>query len=203
MREGKMNCILLANGEKSRRLNRVKPFIRLGKKTVIGITLSRAAGIFEKIYIAATSPEKFKSYESGKVKVVEDALACGPMGGIYSGLKATDAILNFVLACDNITVSESLVSRVIGGREKGCDVFVPAAAGEVQPLFGIYSKNILNALEESIKRGDYSMKGFLPGVNSAFIYMELSQPAGRPPLFFNLNTPEDLREAVSWRGEYD
>ncbi len=203
MREGRMNCILLANGEISRRLNRVKPFIRLGRETVIGITLSRVVDIFEKIYIAATAPEKFKSYGNGKVKVVEDALACGPMGGIYSGLKATDALLNFVLACDNITVTESLVSRVIGAREKGCDVFVPVAGGEVQPLFGIYSKNILNALEEKIKRGEYSVKGVFPGVNSAFIDMGFKHPAAGPPLFFNLNTPGNLREALSWRKEYD
>jgi molybdenum cofactor guanylyltransferase len=202
-REGRMNCILLANGEKSRRLNRVKPFIRLGGKTVLEITLLRVVDIFGKIYIAATAPEKFKSYESEKVKVVEDALSCGPVGGIYSGLKETDALFNFVLACDNITVTESLVSAVIGAMKVGCDVSVAVAGGEVQPLFGIYSKNILNVLEERIKKRDYSVKGIFPEVNSAYIDMELKQSGARPPFFFNLNTPEDLREALSWREKYD
>jgi len=72
-----MYAIILAKGEKSRRLGRIKALIKINGSTII-----------EKIV------------NEIKKKVVEDKYKIGPLGWILTGLKNSPYKYNFVIACD-------------------------------------------------------------------------------------------------------
>ena len=196
-----MNCILPVKGEKSRRLNRVKALTGFRGKTLLELALRRAENIFGKIYLVTTVPGIFKHYEDERVEILEDNFKCGPVGGIYAGLKESDTCYNFVLAVDNIFVSGDMILYMMS-RRKNYDVLVPKSADGPQPLVGIYSKNIIKTLERRMGNKDYSLRGIFDEVDAAYMEeAEISRFGAPERLFFNINTAADLERSMLLREE--
>jgi len=192
--KNKMNVIILAKGEKSSRLNLDKAFLKIKGKTLIALLLEKTKSLFNKIYIVTVSPEKFKIYESEKIKIVKDDLKCGPIGGIYTGLKESDSVYNFVLAVDQVFVDKEMISYMME-KEKNYQVLIPKTGDFIQPLCGIYTKSVLDIIERKIKKGKYKLsKIFDEVMKTEYLEKELEQFGNPEILFFNLNTEKDLAE---------
>lgn len=192
-----MNCILLAKGEKSLRIGEIKPFIAIHGEPLIEIMLSKTTGIFKKTYIVTTTYKKFRMYENKKTFIIEDKIKCGPIGGIRTGLEHSISCYNFVLSVDLLFVSKELLKYMIE-KEKNYDILLIKTGDYFQPLCGIYSKKVLNSMEENIKTGQYSVKSLLQSdkLNIKFIEKKELKKFGDPGiLFFNLNTKKDLEFA--------
>ena len=188
-----MNIIILAKGEKSSRLNLDKAFLKIKRKTLIELLIEKTKSLFDKIYIITISPEKFKIYEREKIKVVKDDLKCGPIGGIYTGLKESDSVYNFVLAVDHVFVDKEMISYMME-KEKTYQALISKTGDFIQPLCGIYTKSVLEIIERKIKKGEYKLSEIFNEVKTEYLEKELEQFGNPEILFFNLNTEKDLEE---------
>ncbi|MCM8785724.1 MAG: molybdenum cofactor guanylyltransferase [Candidatus Omnitrophica bacterium] len=189
-----MNGIILAKGQKSERLNFDKAFIKFKNKKIIEIVVEKISPLFKEIYIITTSPKKFKIFENQKIKIVKDEIFCGPLGGIYNGLKISKSIYNFVFACDLPFLDVDFIKYMMK-IEKNYDLLVPIYKNNFQLLHSIYSKRIIKTIEDMLNNKKYAVKEILKRVNVKFINEDdIKKITKNFNIFFNLNTENDLKK---------
>lgn len=195
-----MNAIVVAKGKKSRRLNLDKALLKIKNKTVIEQLLEKIEGLFDKIYLVTTSPEKFKFLERKKLQIIKDELECGPLGGIFLGLKRSTSFYNFVIGVDLVFLDQRLLSCLMK-KEKNYQALVPKNKESVQPLCGIYAKSVLPVMERKIAEKEYKLKKIFPEIKTEYVSGKELKGFGDPEiLFFNLNALKDLEEVKSlWK----
>ena len=188
-----MTAIILAGG-KSSRMGRDKAFMKIGRTNLIKRELEILRKIFKEILIVANKPKKYRF--SRNVKVMKDIIPnLGPLGGLYSGLKASDTKYNFVAGCDMPFLNPDLI-RYMMKSKKNYDVVVPKANGRMHPLFGIYSKKCIPAIEENLKEGRRNVSSIFPKMRTKVVSGKDIVPLDNKMYsLMNINTPDDLKVA--------
>ena len=156
LKEGKWSCrmqaaaIIMAGGD-SRRMGQDKSMLLLGGQPVIKRIYDQIRPYFDQIKISTNAPEKH-SFLGAEV-VSDKVRGQGPLMGIFSALGASANEVNLVVACDIPRVDIALVKRMI--RERcGADIVVPRyGQGRIEPLFGVYCKSALPAINETLEAG--------------------------------------------------
>jgi molybdopterin-guanine dinucleotide biosynthesis protein A len=189
-----VTAIILCGG-KSKRMGRPKAFLPYENTTMIQHILSNVRDLFQETLLVANEPEIFESYG---VNVVKDILPHrGPLGGILSGLLVSSFSHVFVVACDMPLVNKKLIRELVS-RRHGNDVVVLSHKHGVEPLLGVYSKNCIKQLEETLFSGNLSLQDFLTGLKAqAYFYDQEEQPQSTLPPFFNVNTPQDYSHLIT------
>lgn len=189
---------LILSGGKSKRMGRPKAFLPYEGSTVIGHIVSEIKDLFSEIFIVANEVE---SFEDLGVDVVKDILPHrGPLGGILSGLMTSSNHYAFVMACDMPLIDKRLVRELVSRRQDN-DVVVLSHPQGIEPLFGVYSKNCIKPLEESLFAGNLSVQDFLSGLKAGiYEWMPERQDADALPPFFNINTPQDYSRVIARAG---
>jgi molybdopterin-guanine dinucleotide biosynthesis protein A len=185
---------LVLCGGRSRRMGRPKAFLPYEGTTMVQSILSRMTELFSEVLIVANEPD---AYEDFDVDVVKDILPYrGPLGGILSGLLVASNPYSFVIACDMPLVDRRLIRAMTSARH-GNDVVVLAHKNGIEPLLGVYSKNCIKPLEESLFAGNLSVQEFLCGLKAqTFTCPSEPENSEHLPPFFNVNTPQDYSRIV-------
>jgi len=189
---------LILSGGKSKRMGRPKAFLPYEGSTVIGHIVSEIKDLFSEVFIVANEVE---SFEDLGVDVVKDILPHrGPLGGILSGLMTSSNHYAFVTACDMPLIDKRLVRELVSRRQDN-DVVVLSHPQGIEPLFGVYSKNCIKPLEESLFAGNLSVQDFLSGLKAGvYEWMPERQDVEALPPFFNINTPQDYSRVIARAG---
>lgn len=189
---------LILSGGKSKRMGRPKAFLPYEGSTVIGHIVREIKDLFNEVFIVANEVE---SFEDLGVDVVKDILPHrGPLGGILSGLMTSSNHYAFVMACDMPLIDKRLVRELVSRRQDN-DVVVLSHPQGIEPLFGVYSKNCIKPLEESLFAGNLSVQDFLSGLKAGiYEWMPERQDAEALPPFFNINTPQDYSRVIARAG---
>ena len=175
---------ILAGG-KSSRMGEDKGLKLLAGKPLIEYVIGALAPYFPTIKISADNPK----YERFGYELVADSISGkGPMGGIYSALKNSPFDDVFITACDMPCISASSVNYLLQQKNKSATVAI--YHGKIQPLFGIYNKNLIPVLEAKIAMNQLKMIEFLRETEVTFIEMD------NDAVFLNINTLEDFNEMV-------
>ena len=171
-----------------------KAFLGIKGESLIGRQLGVLKNLFKNIIIATNDPQKYTNFKSAKI--VCDAVPCqGPLGGIYSGLLASDSFYNFVAACDMPFINKSLIKYIIENRDD-YDIVIPKIGGRIHPLFGIYSKNCIPAIEEMLKHDRLEVRSIFSNVRTRFLSRREIERFDKNMLsLLNINTPDELRRA--------
>ncbi len=184
--------VILAGG-KSSRMGVNKALLQLGKQKIIERIVDLMCSIFSEVIIITNTPEE---YEFLNLPLFEDIYKWkGPLAGIHSALIHSQTEKIFVLSCDVPLMSKEMVEYIID-YESNKPIKFCEAAGYHQPLVGLYSKRILNDLEQFLKNDDVSDKRFhhfLKVVDSEIIHPE-KLSFYRDEIFFNVNKPEDFEQ---------
>ena len=192
MTKEKVTGIVLAGGH-SRRFGKEKGLVEyLGKPLI-----EHAVGLFEKFCSDVIISANTKSYDYLGCKVVNDEkINCGPMGGIFSCLKQTKSLANLVLSVDSPLVNEGFYRYVLR-CSRGYQVVVPALETELyEPLLGFYRKDVLQVLNSFIRKNNYKLPDFFKEVKLKKLLILHDQDFFHPHLFYNVNTPRDLKLLV-------
>jgi molybdopterin-guanine dinucleotide biosynthesis protein A len=92
--------------------------------------------------------------------------------------------------------------RYSGQLQRGpIDAAVPVFNGEPQPLFGVYGKSVLSALEEGILNDKVALKQFLKEIKVCFVGeadVRAVDPEGKS--FVNINTVDDYEMIMGEKG---
>ncbi len=188
--------VILSGGE-NRRIPVVKGFLEIDGKTMIERNVEVLAGVFGKVVISTNTPERY--FRLGVPLVGDIIPERGPIAGILSVLAATGEDSVFVVACDMPFINEELIRYIAGvyneeGRRKRqkADAVIPVFEGKTEPLFGVYTKSVIRAIEASILTGKKGLIALLDGLQVRYVSDEevrAIDPKGES--FININTMKD------------
>ena len=122
---------------------------------------------------------------------------CGPLGGIYSVLKATNTSLNLVVSCDIPLVSIALLEHIVAkAKESKALITLPVDhGGQLQMMCAVYHKDVLPILQQQIDAHTFKMKNLVDLVATEYIEITKEHPLYEENAFINVNNPTNLEEA--------
>ena len=153
---------------------------------------------FSRDIIIVTAAKQFPSQFIGypKLRIVTDAYPDkGPLGGIYTGLAASDSFYNLVVACDMPFLNQALLDYMIQ-ISANFDLVVPRLGNMIEPLHAVYSKGCLAPIECLLKQGNLSVRELFTLVKVRYVEAtEINRFDPKHLSFFNVNTEADLEMA--------
>jgi molybdopterin-guanine dinucleotide biosynthesis protein A len=178
--------VILAGG-RSRRMGQDKATLEVAGETLFARTLAILRRLFLRIIIAGDRPDLVQP----DLPCVADIYPGSALGGIHSGLSAATTDWIFVSPCD-LAFPDAALARFILKHRDGYDVVVPRTPGGLEPVFALYHKRCLPAMETMLTQGDYRIYNLYDQVRVRYLDVEIL-PDGWQRALLNLNTPEDLQ----------
>ncbi len=187
--------IILAGGLGTRMGHVKKAFMKIGDKTILDRLLTVYRPLFPETIISAREAADFSTYG---LPIAKDRFeARSSLTGIHAGLDAMAATHGFFAACDGPFLQPGLVKLLLAEATPEADVIIPLKEdGYREPLCAIYSKRCLPHIEAQLEREDFKIIRFFEHVTVKEVPTAQLQK-GDPDLvsFFNVNAPDDLRQA--------
>jgi molybdopterin-guanine dinucleotide biosynthesis protein A len=183
--------VVLAGGAATRFSGTVKSKLKIDDISIIERILNVISGLFDEIIIVTNTPGEYSEIKEC-IKVCDEIRNAGPLGGIHSAMKTTNADAIFVFAGDMPFLDRNLIYRMINAfKLNHCDVLIPEMAGKLQPLHAIFSKRLVSRLEELLlEKMNQSVWKFIMEFNVLRFQVENSPENNRA--FTNINSPADL-----------
>lgn len=192
-----ITVILLAGGKSSRiGLNKDKGQMKLMGINLMDRVISNIItidGISENDIIIVGPKKKFLHFD----RITEDIYPQkGPLGGIFSGLKASMTFYNLVIGYDMPFIEPKLIQYMRLNAE-GYDIIIPShSQGLVEPLCAIYNKNCLDIIERNITMGKLAVRSIFPFLKIRLIEEEeIKRYDSGLVSFFNINFKSDFARA--------
>lgn len=182
--------VILAGGMSLRMGGSPKALLPIGERTIIGGIIEIVGSVLPDLMIITNAPE---TYAFLGVPMVGDVYpGGGPLGGIYSGLRAVSGDYGFVFACDMPFLSRDLIQYMLTLTGEA-DVIIPRLNEHLEALHAIYSKRCLMAMRSKVEAGRLKVTGFFPQVRVRELGPEeVARFADPEVCFMNVNTPEEL-----------
>jgi len=137
---------ILAGGQ-GKRLSPDKPLLEIGGRPIIERTAGVVVSLFEEVFIVTNTPEK---YEFLIIPIVTDERqGCGPLMGVYSGLRKIKHEVAFVCAADMPFLDEKII-RFQFLELSAFDIVVPCPRRMPEFLHAFYHKRCLPATRENL-----------------------------------------------------
>ncbi|MDX2108412.1 MAG: molybdenum cofactor guanylyltransferase [Candidatus Melainabacteria bacterium] len=190
-----MTALILCGGQ-SKRMGRAKAFLPYAGSTIIGHLVEEMENLFDEVLLVANEPD---SYLDLGPDVVRDMLPNrGPLCGILSGLLTAKHDRVFVTACDMPLFNQDLICNM-EKESSGFDITVLAHEERLEPLIGIYSKNCVKELEESLFEDKLSLTELISNHKNAHKFYCKYEDRLAPdlPPYFNVNTPSDYSKLLA------
>jgi molybdopterin-guanine dinucleotide biosynthesis protein A len=174
---GSIQAFILGGG-KSLRLNRDKAFLRYGDKYFIDIVIDCCASLFGSVHLVG------KQYHHPELDgcMDDEIRGVGPLGGILTALKGTEADLNFFIGVDYPLISPEVVSYLADAAlkqsEGGAMGLIPVMPDGPHPLFAFYSRTCLSAVRRCIDDRSYSVQCIAGHIH--IHYLDLPKIEGDP-----------------------
>lgn len=182
--------IILAGG-KSRRMGMEKGLIELNGKQLIQFAIEVLEPICETILISTNS--HFYDFLPYK-KIADEFPNSGPMGGIYSCLRASKTNQNLVLSCDMPFIKSQLLENLIENSD-GFDIVVPWHGEQrFEPMCAFYHKNVEPTFRDLILQKNYKIPDTFEQVRTNKYLISKDLPYYSTDLFYNVNSKEQLSE---------
>jgi molybdopterin-guanine dinucleotide biosynthesis protein A len=152
---GKPMTVIVLAGGRGLRMKADKAGLAVGGRTLLEHVLGQLEPHFSEILISVSQGQKIR-FASGRT--VEDGTpGQGPLGGILAGLKAAANDASAVVACDIPDINVSLL-RSLARAAGRAEIAVPVGpAGHFEPLFAVYRKSAVPAIEELLQAGERSI----------------------------------------------
>ncbi|NLI11376.1 molybdenum cofactor guanylyltransferase [Pelotomaculum propionicicum] len=184
--------VILAGG-KSRRMGTDKAFLTVGREAMIERVAAELRKVFKEILISGGDEETGRRLG---LRVIPDLIkGGGPLSGIHATLIAAQSDKCLVVPCDMPFLSAEL-AKIMISQSEGYDVTVPQHGDYLQPLFAVYSKSCIPAIEEALNNNRHKVVDFYPRVRVKYVSEAILKAAADiDTVFFNVNTPFDLEKA--------
>ncbi|TCP63511.1 molybdopterin-guanine dinucleotide biosynthesis protein B/molybdopterin-guanine dinucleotide biosynthesis protein [Heliophilum fasciatum] len=188
----KAAAIILAGGQSSR-MGTNKAFLPVGHQSIIAAIIEELRPIVDEIIVVTNDPASYRHLD---VQITTDIIpGQGPLSGIHAGLTLSPHFYNLITACDLPFIHRGLAQKLLA-MAPGYDGVVPRQGKYLQPLFAVYTKNCLAALEQCLLHDMRKMTDFCRQVPLRYVdECEIGDCGDLEKIFYNVNTPADLRRA--------
>ena len=183
-----ITIVILAGG-KSSRIGQDKGLISVNGKPMVQHLIDIAKVLKLNTIIIANNSD----YESFNIPVYEDDYKeIGPLGGIHAGFKNTQTSKIFVLSCDTPFITAGLIKYIIEASNL-YDITIPRHGSKTHPLIGIYTRDTVKPLLNTISHKKLKVMTLIDNLNSSIVDVtELFSSE----IFENINTQKDLYAKV-------
>jgi len=184
-------AIILAGGDSSR-MGRDKSMLPVAGKPMIKHVHEQLRPYFAQTLVSSNSATAHGFL--GATVVADEVAGRGPMMGVVSALRASANDVNFVVACDMPEIDTALMRAIL--RQVGdYDAVVPRVGADLyEPLFAVYRKSALPAMEGLLQAGNNKIIDSYS--RCRVLYVDLP---GRQ--FRNINTKAEYSGLVEERGD--
>ena len=183
-------------GGKSQRFGEDKSQVKLEGKLLIDYILSEILSEFREILIVSNNKIDFKNSE--KISIIEDfKKGLGPLGGVLSAMKWVkennkDYKWISTFPADTPFFSKEILQNFYKEIEiEKSRLFFIKSNKTRHNIFGLWSIDLLDKLEEDLNRGDRKVELWANSVGVKVIDMDFKNIDP----FFNINTKQDLEKA--------
>ena len=195
---GELTTSIVLAGGKGKRLGKNKLLEVVGQRLLLQRVVDSLIPISRRILLV-TAPGQtipaIQASETDMAAVADVYPGKGPLGGIYTGLSATDSVHVLVVAADMPFLNSDLLRHLVR-LSTGFDAVMPRVGGEIEPLHAVYSRACLPAIQEQIERSQLQIRVSLEKVRVKYVEeAEIDRFDPGHLSFFNVNTPDDLEEA--------
>lgn len=159
------SALILAGGQ-SRRMGTDKALILLDNQPLIAHIARTLRATFHEVLLSTNHPEKYAFLH---LPILQDPIPdTGPMAGVIAGLRVARYPRLAVIACDILDPDMELLRELLD-----CCPPAPAAApicnGKIQPLFAVYTGEMLSRIEEDFAAGKRALHHVLRNVNARLL----------------------------------
>lgn len=139
---------IILSGGKSSRMGENKSLMVINGKTIIERVRDFMQEIFPEVILITNEPDV---YEFLGLKIFEDEFkGFGPLAGIHSGLLHSSTQRNFFISCDVPLMTSQMIKYLVDFKTEK-PITIAKADGFIQQLVGIYNRDILVAINETLK----------------------------------------------------
>jgi molybdopterin-guanine dinucleotide biosynthesis protein A len=191
-----IGCIVLAGG-KGLRLGRDKALETVDGQSLLQRVLTQLGSFSSEIIIVTAEGKSLPQFwHNPGLRIVADAYpGRGALVGLATGLAASKARYNLVVACDMPFLNQALL-RYMLGRKDGFDLVVPRIAEGVEPLHAVYARSCLAPMERLLEQGKMQINALFKLIKVRYVEADEVERFDPQRLsFFNVNTSADLERA--------
>lgn len=131
----------------------------------------------EELYLSVNNSDKYNSLISDykekhnkKIYIIEDINKnIGALGGIHSAFVNINSNYIQFLSCDTPNINRDFLYYMQSMADEYHDAFIPVYNDKAYFLCGIYSKNIINAVNENIQNKEYRIKKLIEKIKVKYI----------------------------------
>ena len=181
-------ALILAGGLSSR-MGQDKAVLTLEGQTLLerAIRFWRNGCKAKRIYIACGSMDHFPTLPEGVIAIPDLIARRGPMGGLHAAFHQTGEKLLWVSGVDMPFLRPE---AVLPPPEKDAMAY-RRVNGRPEPLFAVYRRTVLPAIDSLLDEGCNKLRALLDGVDTEYTPL----PMEWEDVFDNLNTPLDFETA--------
>lgn len=195
--------LILAGGRNTRMGGMDKSRIPVNGAPLIHSIAVLLQSLFPEVILVSNRPDLQRDLPGRAVIASDLYKGRGPLGGLHSGLVHTNAEAVFCVACDMPSLNRKLIERQIDefhtAVNRGHEILIPRIGELIEPLHGIYLKNLEPLVREICNgEGGYSIRVLLGQARTC--YWDLEDVPENRSAFFNLNTPKDLKAHLHSEG---
>ncbi len=183
---------LILAGGRSSRFGGDKAAADLAGKALMDHVIDRLSPQCAALAISGDSVSR-----EGLVRLVDDpALASGPLAGICAGLNwASSEGFDWLVTapCDTPFLPETMVERLVAAsHDASVNMAMCVTADGQHPLCAIWRPILVEPLTEALKSAHPPVRGFAAQCGAAQVDFDDARS------FMNVNTVEDMREALAF-----
>jgi len=182
-------------GGKSSRMEQPKALLEFDGEPLIVHLVRRLEPHFPERIVVAAEGQMLPELDAQVV--VDEIPDQGPLGGLYSGLRAAAAEVAFVTACDVPFLSVELAALLVG-RLGAASAVVPRFDGRLQPLHAAYRCAVADVFRRRLATGERRTIEAAATLDPVVVDEEELRAFDPEGLSFrNLNFPEDYAAALT------
>lgn len=186
-------AVILAGGA-SQRMGTDKAILSFGEGTLLTHALGRLAPQCGPVVISRHDVE-LTDFAGAPVVTDDGGDHDGPLSGILSALRhfeSEPAPHIASIAVDTPFFPADFVERLAAAAPASDEIITARSNGRVHPVFALWPVLLADDLAAWLANGNRKLMGFLERHPHRFVDFEV---VGKRDPFFNINTPEELKEA--------
>lgn len=182
-------CVIFAGG-KSSRMGEDKALLPFaGFDTLIEYQYTRLSKIFSSVYISCKDKSKF-SFEANFIEDDKSSSVFAPTLGFVSIFNTLHVKKFFALSVDTPFIAQKEVQKIVLADNVDADAVIAKTEEGLQPLCGIYSKNLKAKFSQMLSENHHKLGYLLKNSETTYVYFPDTKP------FLNMNHPHDYKKAL-------
>ena len=196
-----MSAIVVAGGV-SKRFGQDKGLVKLADKPLVSYVVDKAISVVDDVMVVVnseTQKKKIAEVISEKARImVDQADVQTPLAGALTGFEAAQTEYAILLACDTPFLSPEILSLLLEVSANRSAAIPRWPNGNIEPLHASYhASTAAKAAKTATENGRFDMRAMVDNMRSVryISTMVLRQLDPKLTTFFNINSPNDLRQA--------